>query len=45
MELCSVWNGIKNIILLAFVDQDATGFRNPTEVMGALRRWKDGWKG
>lgn len=25
--------------------QDATGFTNPIEVMGALRRWKDGWKG
>ncbi|KAI5080945.1 hypothetical protein GOP47_0004128 [Adiantum capillus-veneris] len=25
--------------------QDATGLSNPIEVMGALRRWKDGWKG
>eukprot|EP00250_Pteridium_aquilinum_P031361 c43482_g1_i1 orf=185-961(-) len=25
--------------------QDATGFTNPIEVMGALRRWKDGWNG
>lgn len=25
--------------------QDATGLTSPIEVMGALRRWKDGWKG
>lgn len=25
--------------------QDATGMSSPIEVMGALRRWKDGWKG
>lgn len=25
--------------------QDATGLINPIEIMGAVRRWKDGWKG